>query len=307
MDNFEESVIKPNEMLTPDDIKIILDHKDDWNDEEKLRFEDLTEEGFKEIEEKGEVEPEPEPEKEEVSEKSEEKPEPIVDTEKIKEEIDEIVEAKKKELAEAGATKEEQKEAEDKIYEICKYAKNEEGKAFIPKEGMPKDWNHAFTVFIQYLRDHPDLIAENLAPAILTEVDKISQKDQQRINEINKGFDNELKQLHKEGKIPDPTSPEGKEIDLKYLTPLAVKYKLSSMREAYDIWSNIPAERGGGLGYTSKPEEKSVEVKKEEVKKQKQVASRAAGSGGGEGNVRKAKTIDYTTLHNTSLDSLLNE
>src|SRR3990167_2210248 len=109
MDNFEESVIKPNEMLTPDDIKIILDHKDDWNDEEKLRFEDLTEEGFKEIEEKGEVEPEPE--KEEVSEKSEEKPEPIVDTEKIKEEIDEIVEAKKKELAEAGATKEEQKEA----------------------------------------------------------------------------------------------------------------------------------------------------------------------------------------------------
>src|SRR3990167_10266796 len=127
MDPWIESVLKPNEALNQDDFKLILENKDKWNPEEKVRFEKLTPDGFP-LEEK--IAEDTTVDTTVTDEDKDKKPDTTVapDTTKeekdeikglkTKEEIDSYVTEKKKELEAAGATKKELEEKGEQIIEF---------------------------------------------------------------------------------------------------------------------------------------------------------------------------------------------
>jgi len=330
MDEFELAVIKGNDELRPDDIKTILDNKDKWNDEEKVRFEKLTEEGFpeekpaetpeeKEAREKEEAEAATK-QKEEEEEKKKNEP---TDEEKLEmkklstqKEIDEYVEQKKKEIKDAGGTKKDEKEEEKKIIEFIKYEKNEEGKLFIPKEREPKDWNDAFTKVVRHLQDHPDIILKGTAPQIREALRELEKEEKQIAENQNKEFDKEMQTMAKEGKVADPKTQEGKLVDY-LITNMGASNGLTSMKEAYELWIKVAPEFGGGHGYKPgtplwqvkdrkivpiKPGEKTEE-KKDTVIDQKKLASKVGGGGAPGGKTLPPKK--YSDIHSKSMDELL--
>lgn len=322
MDEFENAVIKPDEALTPEDIKVILANKDKFNDEEKVRFEKLTETGFPEevpeqtpeekvATEKVEADRIDEEEKNKKTEPTEEEKLEIKKLETQKE-IDKFVADKKKELEEAGATKKEISEEKEKILEIWKYSKNDKDEIFIAKENSPRDWNEAMTQTVKYLKDHPDILFKDIAPQMREYLRELDTKDQEKISENNKVFDTEVDTMAKEGKIADPKTPEGKLVDY-LITLTGAKNGLNTMKDAYDLWTKVAPEFGGGYGYKvgtplweikdGKIQVLKVDDKKIDIKTQKQAASKvgAGGTGGGKSIPEKK----YSDIHRKSMDEIL--
>lgn len=325
MDEFTLAVLKPNEALNESDFKTILSNKEKWNDEEKERFSTLTETGFPAESEGGEGGGDPDPKGNEgEGGEGEAKPDPEPTAEEkleiqalqSKKEIDEYVAQKKKELEEAGASREEIKDKKDEIIQFWKYSKNDEDKFFIPQEEAPKDWNHAFTHFLNFLREHPEVLVKDLVPHLQKGLADLSESEKKQAQQLNEGFDQELRDLNKQGKIADPKTPEGQLVDA-LITRVGATYKLSSMKDAYELWAKMSPELGGGFGYKpgqplwkvekdAEGRSKLVTVtnsKKETVREQKRAAAKIGGGGGG-AKPDPAKK-NYGDLHRKSLDDLM--
>lgn len=327
MDPFTEAVLKGNDELTNDDYKTILDGKEQWNDEEKVRFESLTLEGF------------PAPESDDNSNAGDdssqgsgnadivqtpEKPvEPVNDLTKKEEsevkkvqtaeELEALVEKKMKEVAAKGGDTQEQEKKKDEIYEFFKYQTREkDGKQerFIPEEELPKDWNSAFKTLLDKVKENPSLLfTPGIAKHLRDQITDISVGVEQERKDFNNMLDMQLVEMHKENKIPDPNTPEGQVVNVQ-LSGIAAQYRIGSLTKAYEIWKRIPMSDGGGLGWQPGvkieiPGQKPVkqEPPRQSVSETKKAAAKIGSSGSGV-NLGK-NSIPYARLHNMSQDELL--
>lgn len=329
MDPFIDAVLLPNEQIGPDQASVILANKEKWNDEEKVRFEGLTEKGFT----PPETDPNPLihdlPKKDEPVAPAPTAPAPAttpaapatpsvtptekgeITTFKTKAELDEYIAKKMQEMGAQGATPAEKKEVKEDIVEFWKYAKNEEtGEMYIPRENSPRDWNHAFNYFLQQLVSNPDIFIHKVAPYFREVIRELDNMESARYQEINKEYDGQLGKLFAEGKIPDPKSAEGIQVD-KALTNIALQYNLFNKDEpyiaAYELWAKIPVEKGGGYTATpAAPAAPAAPTPQEKKAAQKKIASMATptpGGGGEDGNAKPRK--NYAKVHNTKLDAIL--
>lgn len=323
MDDFETAAIQPNESIGPNEAKVLLENKERWNDEEKVRFESLTEEGFVNREPEVPVDETPTvptapvvPETPATPVTPEPAPPvtpPVLSPEKVKEEISAFVDEKKKELADAGASKAEQKEAEDRILEIWGYKKGEDGKLFIPKEDQPKDWNDAFTRFVGFIRQHPEVLFKDTAPYVRGQMAELNAQDQAKVDTEMKKYDAEVADLYKEGKMPNPATDEGKKVDMQ-LTQIAIQYGLTSLKDAHNLWSKIPVEHGGGYvpqgvpaSAGTTPVAPAVDQKKEAASAQKKAAAKVGSSGAGGVVPSKGGSVSYSDIHTKSMDQIMSE
>lgn len=322
-DDFIDAVLLPNESIGPDQAKAILANKDKWNPEEQERFKDLTEEGYQSEEYTPPAAPEtpaattpetqptvpatpaapatPDP----AATTTEEKKDIISFNSKA--ELDEYIKKHTASLKEEGATAAEIKEKKEDIVEFWKYAKNEEGALFIPKENSPLDWNHAFNHFLNQLIQNPEIFINKVAPQFRDAIYAIDRTQNVELQKIQSEYDAELDGLFKAGKIPDPKTEEGRLVD-KALSNFVIQYNLwerdNPFAEAYDLWSKIPVEHGGGLNY--KPSAPAGPTKQQVSTARKQIASKSTPASGGGAESRNTKTRrPYAELHRSNIDAIL--
>jgi len=155
----------------------------------------------------------------------------------------------------------------------------------------PKDWNDFARTIIKHLSP------QKYAPKLLAEFQKLTVQERKEIENINKEFDAEYDDIAAQGLIPARNTKEGEEIN-KQISTIGGQYGIGSMKKAYELWSKIPKEQGGGLNY-------AAPTKPNPSKE----ASRLVGSSSKTQNAGKTKTpIPYDKLHSArSVDELIDE
>lgn len=194
-------------------------------------------------------------------------PEPVF---KTKEEADEYINTKIMEALNAA------KPAE--------LVKEEAGGAYFKEGYIPKDLNQ---------------LANDLLPIAAQKVrEDIRAEEQARIDEqqkINTLFDKQADDLVKAGKLPSIETEEGKKA-LGNMLKYGAQYGARDVNVAYEMWSKVPEEFGGGY---------KVSVAKEKAAAQRKVAGMIGGLKGGEG-ISVPKT-NYDKRVRTDMDSLVQE
>ena len=150
----------------------------------------------------------------------------------------------------------------------------------------PKDWN-----------DFANRLLESITPQVVTELQSMTTKQQQELDVINQEFDREYNELARQKLVPTLTSTEGKEIN-KQITTIGATYGQSSMTKAYELWSKISKDQGGGLDYTAPVQSK--------MQAQKQRAGMVASS---QGTTSKPAGMErtYEQLRKKQIDDLIEE
>lgn len=242
-----------------------------------------------EIEDEGEsIDLEEEEEEETEEEEAEETPAYTFKTQK---ELDDYVASKAKVTAPATQPKkEEPADGKDPVDDLVFF------KGYRDKDGKwqgeaPADWNDFARTIIKHLDP------KKQAPVILDEIRNMTKKEQGEIQSINDEFDVEYDELAAQKLVPKRGTKEGDAINAS-ISSIGAKYGQTSIKAAYQLWKDLPKEKGGGFGTTL--------TKK--VNPSKQVA----------GLIRSSKTtnsakpnktkIPYSKLHNArSVDELMDE
>jgi hypothetical protein len=157
---------------------------------------------------------------------------------------------------------------------------------------VPKDWNDLLIRVVKFLSP------KVYAPKIIEEIKKMTAAEKKEVEDIDKEFDAEYDALATEGKVPKRGTKEGDEVNTQIST-IGAQFGQTSMTKAYELWSKIPKDQGGGLDY--KPGEKKPNPSKQ--------VSRLVGSSQQTQAARKPKTkIPYDKLHAArSVDELVDE
>lgn len=181
-------------------------------------------------------------------------------------------------LNSGNTTTEEKKDAKEALDSV----------KFVEEDWKPANWNEAFK-----------FIMENVAPKMreqFREQDaQEKQKTEAELKSINDDFDKEYDGLATQYKLPARTTPEGAEVN-RALADFAAKNGLVTYTQAYNLWSKIPKEQGGGFG--------AAPVKKVNPSK---AAARKIGSSQNGDAAAKGKGKAYSTVHTKSMDQLLEE
>jgi hypothetical protein len=156
----------------------------------------------------------------------------------------------------------------------------------------PKDWNDLLIRVVKFLSP------KVYAPKIIEEIKKMTAAERKEVEDIDKEFDTEYDVLATEGKVPKRGTKEGDEVNTQIST-IGAQFGQTSMTKAFELWSKIPKDQGGGLDY--KPGEKKVNPSKQ--------VSRLVGSSQQTQAAEKPKTkIPYDKLHSArSVDELVDE
>lgn len=138
-------------------------------------------------------------------------------------------------------------------------------------------------------------IAEKLLPLAAQSFAKMTAKEKKQVEETNKALDEQYDSLVSEGKVPKRGTDEAKKVD-QTLTTLMLQYKLPDFKSAYDLYSKIPEEHGGGY----KTQQRTP------VDANKKRAAIVAGSRGGTVQTQSPK-MTYKDLSTKSMDELLED
>lgn len=130
-----------------------------------------------------------------------------------------------------------------------------------------------------------------------------AEQKQEAIKKAVEGFEQEYIDLAKEGKIPDLNTEDGKRVKDQIWT-IGNKYGSNNIHEAFNTWSQIAAEHGGG--YNPQPHKTPEQLQKERLDAQKRAASQVGG-GGGAPPSSKPTDVTYQDLAAKSLDQLIDE
>lgn len=298
--NFEEIRWKLADQLDEDDVKVLLENKDKFNDEEKDAFADILQqeeplpenplehyllggEPEKPIEP---VQPEiPETQKTTTPEPEKPAPQQVVQQGMTQEQMDSYLEAKKKEWDEAGKTQKQQEEETQKLFDI--FAKDE----------VPEDWNAAVNKFAPQILDAAEKRIMAKLEAKEKEKADAAKKSQEAYDKALKSYEAQYDELIKDGKLPARTDPNFKKIHDAIAT-IGGKRGSNSIQEAYTEYMQTPEEFGGGYK-TGMDEAKQ----KQALEAQKEAAGRIS-SGRGVVKQQKGQPL-WANIHNMSMDELL--
>lgn len=226
-------------------------------------------EGLAREEEEAAAEPEaPEPEA-----KEEEKEEPVEPVFKTKEEADNYIAEK---VIQALNESKEKEERERQSKEAEKFFDD----SYIPKNANDLAAN-LIPILDKKIRDNIKAEQEHLTA------------EQQKINTL---FDKQTDDLIKGGKLPPQDTDEGKQA-LGSMLKFGAQYGARDVNMAYDLWSKVPEEFGGG--YKIKSEEK------EKAKDQRAAAGMVGGLKSADPS--KPKPLNYDQRRSTDMDSLIQD
>jgi hypothetical protein len=250
--------------LDPEEAAFLRENVDKLNQEELDAFAEVLKEPEaeeEELEATGTGGEEEEKEEEEVEEKEEEKkPDAQYLT---KDEANEFVQ---KALADREAAK---KDAETGTAEE-KAAKQEILKLF-PDGYKPTDPNEFASKIVEAL-------TPILTQKTIENIGQMNAAQRKQFDDANARLDAEYTEIAKKNGLPELSSEKGQLINGQLAT-VAAKYGIDNYHEAYELWSKLPAQYGGGFSVAD--EEKAQ--KKEALKGQKKAAS-MVGKSSGEGS-----------------------
>lgn len=155
---------------------------------------------------------------------------------------------------------------------------------------VPKDWNDFARKIVKHLS------SDDYKKSVVDYIRNMSASEKKEMEKIDAEFDAEYDELSSQGLVPARNSEEGKKVN-EQISVLGAKYGFDSMKKAYDVWANIPVEKGGGLNY--KPSVRKVNPSKE--------ASRLVGGNSTQTAPRAKSKIPYSKLHSRNIDELLDE
>lgn len=161
------------------------------------------------------------------------------------EEYDEFVEAQKNKTIVENMNKPEEKPAEPL--------------KFFEDDWKPNDWNNFGNAFINNPVVRKALV-DTMSPDIKGVLDSLTAKDQKELDTIDKEYDKEYGALATKGLVPKLDTDDGKAVN-KQISNIGAEYGVADLPKAYDLWSKIPKEHGGGLEYVAK--KTSVQVRKQ--------------------------------------------
>lgn len=208
-------------------------------------------------------------------------------------ELSDFVTKQMETLKDPTTTKEEKKDAEDALTSI---------KLYDDDQHKPKNWNEAFRDIIKAIRP------------VLKNMDAEDTKAvTDKVKSVNDEFDKIYDDLATKNSLPKRGTPEGNEVD-RQITSVGAAYGIGDYRKAHAIWSKLPKEteitlpggkttKVGGLDY--KPE-KSAETKPEKKPNPSKTVAKLQSPGRSAGTPPSKKT-DYSSIHNVSMDKLLEE
>jgi hypothetical protein len=270
--------LKTADELEQDEREFLIEHREDLTDEDAQAYASFL----------PQQEPEPDPEinQEDPAKESEVEPKtqpaktpPETVAFKSREELDEYL----KEKLEAS-----KKDETPEIEEIRIFNENE----------LPKDWNDALGRAVLKAKEETLAEFQKLTKAEKEEV----ERQKKAYEDTVAGFEAEFKQLSTEGKLPGADTEEFQEAR-KQIYELGGQYALAKVTDAYNLWSKIPKEHGGGYD----PQAQAQADKKAQKQKQKQIASTVGGGSGGDNRASSTPKMDYVKFHNTDLSELLDE
>jgi hypothetical protein len=216
---------------------------------------------------------------------------------KTQAELDAIVESKIKSTTTPTPTDDEEEEDETfKDLTIFKGHTDPETGKWVGE--VPADWNDLARKILAHLSP------KEYAPKVLKVIQNMTAKERKEMETIGASFDAEMDEMAAQGLIPSRTTEEGKKVDAQIST-LGGKYNLTSMKDAYNLWKQIPVANGGGLDY--KPG--TTPTAPTRPKNPNKEVARMVGSSSKTTTAKPgAKTMSYAKLHSArSVDELLEE
>lgn len=162
-------------------------------------------------------------------------------------------------------------------------ASTQEEKERIDKEWKPSDWLHAKKVLGSELKEE-------------IKADLKKEAEERRQQEIGQQLQKEWEALAKEKGLPSDKTEKGKAIH-DSIVNFGVAAKKTTFKEAYEVWSKVPEQFGGGLKAAAEAEAKQED--KKQVSEQKKAAAKIGGQNSGAGTkpVKTAGTVEYNKLH----------
>lgn len=293
MDVLDTVRLKPLELLTDDDKQLLQDNYDNLNDEEKWAFGQFLVDPASVNEEdqnnandstsSTDTDNTANTNTDENSEKKTEEEKLTVSKAELDQLIQERIEAQKKQ---AEAENSEEADTQDKV----------QLPQFFEKGWKPADANE----FAQALYD-------KLAPILVNDFTKMTERQKQQIVDYNSQMDEQYNDLAKKHSLPAMDTDEGKKIDAQ-IASIAVAHGKKDYYEAFDLWSKIPVELGGGYGYKQGTTTNTTTTTTT-VKPKINLKERAAMVSGGKtvDNAQKNATRSHYDLQTKSLDSLMDE
>jgi hypothetical protein len=169
-------------------------------------------------------------------------------------------------------------------------------------EETPEDTKSPFEIAKESLKgkkysDASEAYADFVA-TLKTQAD-LESKAQQKVNEK---FEAEYKEVAEANKLPDPSTEEGKKIK-DAITNIGVNNGKKNYREAYDLYTKIPEQFGGGFKVID--QKKKADDNKKQIEDQKKKAALMGGSTPAGDDKKKGIGMSYEKLHNTDMDNLL--
>lgn len=165
---------------------------------------------------------------------------------------------------------------------------------FFSEDWTPKDWNDYTSALLTNPEVRKTLI-KGLAPDIKTTLDDMTQAERAELDKVNSEFDKEYDALAVAGKVPERTSDEGKKVDAA-ISKIGAEYGIGSITKAYELWSKIPEDQGGGY--------KIATVAKKGFQERK---AKSGLIGGGTATPSVNNKPIYKDIHNKSMDDLIQE
>lgn len=159
-------------------------------------------------------------------------------------------------------------------------------KKWVEDNWKPKTWNEGI---------------KTAAEAAVEIMENRQKEREKKANEARERAEKDWQALKTKYSLPELTTDEGIKIH-NQIVDIGLKHGKKNFQEAYDLWSIIPTDKGGGYKIpASEAGAALAEQKKKQVAEQKKVAAKMGG-GGGEGNQQPSgggslDTPDYKQLH----------
>ena len=254
------------------------------NDDPAFEKEEIDDDEEVELESDGdEIELEDEEDSEDGDNGGKDEEETPAYTFKTQKELDDYIASKQKANQPLTPPKKESKEEEedeDEFKDLVLWKGTRDDKGNWIGEA-PADWNDfARTILRQ-------LAPKVYAPKILQQIQKMSKADQEEIEAINAGFDAEYDELAAQGLVPKRGTKEGDLVNTQIST-VGSKYGQTSIKSAYELWRELPKEKGGAGG--TAPTTKKVNPNKKAAMLNRSSKATQTAS-------RPTKKIPYNKLH----------
>jgi hypothetical protein len=272
--NLDQLKLKTADQLRPNEKEFLKQNVDKLNDEDKDAYRDFLETPAPEVNANESVVPE-------VAE-------PVVPAKAEPEPVVFKTEAEAKAFVEKVTAEREAKAAQDAKDKQAAIdaAKTPEEKKYVDENWKPKDWNEGIKT-----------AAEAAADILEQRQDKKNKAEKAQREALEKEWDG----ITEKNKLPARSTPEGQKI-LKAVFEVGTKYNQRTFTEAFELYSKIPVDQGGG--YDPAGVAKAAELEKGKTRRE----AAAKVTGASPAAATKVPIVkDYQTLHNTPVSKLIRD